>query len=339
MTVMDACANPCAGVARRHRPPSGGYGLGRYALRCLAALILSMGTQASADDGLIWRVSAAGTARNHLLGSVHVGRPDMYPLPAGIREAYARSEALVVEADIVAADPGEMAARTAALGLYRDGGRLQDALTAEQWQAVTAAAERTGLPLALLQRQKPWLAYATLTMSAARLAGYREALGVDRHFLEKAHHQGKPVLELEGLDRQLEALSGLAAGQQVSLLGHTASLIVAGDLGVQALVSAWQRGDIDRLQGLIESQFPSELAPTYRALVVNRNLAMAQRLVELSQRRQGGLFVVVGAAHLPGPDGLLALLRARGYRLERIPGADLAERSPPPRTEGLLVRP
>lgn len=339
MTVMDACVNPCAAMARHYRRRSGGYGPGRHALRCLAALILSLGTQASADDALMWRVSAVGTAPNHLLGSVHVGRSDMYPLPGEVREAYARSEALVVEADIVAADPGEMAAKTAALGLYRDGGRLEDALTPEQWQVVRAAAERTRLPPALLQRQKPWLAYATLTMSAARLSGYREALGVDRHFLEKAHRQGKPVLELEGLDRQLEALSGLAVGQQVSQLGHTAALIVAGDLGVETLLSAWRRGDIDRLQGLIESQFPPELAPTYRALVVDRNLAMAQRLVELSQRRQGGLFVIVGAAHLPGRDGLLALLRERGYRLKRIRGADLAERSPPPRPEGSFVRP
>ena len=337
MTVRDACASPCASVARYHRRRSGGHGLSRHAWRCLAALVLSFGTQASAGDALLWRVSTAGAAPNYLLGSVHVGRPDMYPLPAEVLEAYACGEALVVEADIVAAEPGEIAAKTAALGLYRGGEGLEDTLTTEQWQVVTAAAERTRLSSALLQRQKPWLAYATLTMSAARVAGYREALGVDRYFLEKAHRQGKPVLELEGLDRQLEALSGLAVGQQVSLLGHTAALIVAGDLGVETLLSAWRRGDIDRLQELIESQFPPELAPTYRALVVDRNLSMVQRLVELSQRRQDGFFVLVGAAHLPGRYGLLALLRERGYRIERIRGADLTERAPPPCPKGPSV--
>lgn len=282
---------------------------------CLVFLVLCAGALAGEGAGPIWRVSGTGVEPSYLMGSVHVGYPELYPMPAIVREAYARSEILVVEADILAA-PAEMAAKTAALGLYPKGQRLQDALGPEQWQAVAAAAEHVGLPLSALQGQKPWLAYSALTLSAARREGYHEAFGVDRHFLEKAHREGRAIRELEGLAHQLEVLAGIPEALQGEMLAHSARRMLGGESGIEVLMAAWREGDMPALQGLIEAEFPAELMPLYEVLVAERNRAMAERL-DLWLAQGHSLFIVVGAAHVVGPVGLVALLRERGYRLER----------------------
>jgi len=285
----------------------------------LAALLLAvpLAVQAATERGLIWRVTRDGTPTSYLLGSIHVGRADMYPLPDTMQQAYRRSDALVVEADIVAADLTHLSSLVREKGTYHDGGTLKDAVDAAAWSDIRAAAKRCGMPLSLLQGQKPWLAYSTLTLLAVQAKGYSEQYGIDRHFLEQAHEDNKPVLELEGVEQQFQVLSGMPEDKQSDLLAYTAGQIADGDVPMAQLVGAWRSGRPEQLEAQVSAHFPSSLQGVYDALVVQRNRAMADRLDRLLDGRRA-LLVVVGAAHMTGPTGLVKQLRQRGYRVEQM---------------------
>lgn len=285
----------------------------------LSALMLAapLPSQAATERGLIWRVSRDGAPVSFLLGSIHVGRPDMYPLPETMRQAYRRSDALVVEADIVDADMGRLSSLVLEKGTYQDGGSLKDAVDPGAWADIRAAADRYGMPLSLLRDQKPWLAYSTLTLLAVQAEGYSERYGVDRHFLERAHKDHKPVVELEGVERQLQVLADMAADQQSALLAYTAGQIADGAVPMAELVDAWRSGRPAQLQAQVSAHFPHSLQGVYDALILRRNRTMVERLRGLLDGRRR-LLVVVGAAHMTGPSGLVNELRQRGYRVEQM---------------------
>ncbi|MBA1147989.1 TraB/GumN family protein [Ectothiorhodospiraceae bacterium WFHF3C12] len=278
-------------------------------------LLAAWQSLAATERGIAYRIE--GAPASYLVGSVHVGRAGMYPLPEAMREAYRESDALVVEADIVGADMMRIGTVLAERGMYGGRESLESALAGDAWQDVAAAAERYGVPIEMLKRQKPWLAAQTLTVVAMNAQGYSEQWGVDRHFLELAHQDGKRVVELEGLQAQLDMLAGMPARDQEALLAHTAEQMAKGEIPVAELLAAWRSGEAEVLQDQVQAQFPTALEGVYEALIVERNRAMAERIDELLGAGEA-VFVVVGSAHLTGGDGLVALLRARGYALEQL---------------------
>jgi uncharacterized protein YbaP (TraB family) len=88
---------------------------------------------------------------------------------------------------------------------------------------------------------------------------------------------------------------------------------------LEAMVEAWRNGDVE---GLAEATFRSlreepRFAPMYRALFFDRNKRMAERLVAMLDQPRS-YFVVVGAAHLAGPESIPELLRTHGFRVEQV---------------------
>jgi uncharacterized protein YbaP (TraB family) len=127
---------------------------------------------------------------------------------------------------------------------------------------------------------------------------------------------GKRVIGLESARYQLELLARLPAKAQQSMLLQSLEQAEHFQAEVHALISAWENGDTAAMQKIMQKDFDhSPLA--YRRLVVDRNRAWFPRLERLAR---GGrpYFVVVGALHLVGPDGLLARFKKAGYKVEQL---------------------
>ncbi len=267
---------------------------------------------------MLWRLeSDAGVL--YLLGSIHFGNAAMYPLPRVIREAYAASDALVVEVNMAAQDPNETAALVSAMGTYRNGGSLQQVLAPSAWGRLQQVAEGLGIPLQMLTAQKPWFAAMTLAVVALQKSGYDNRWGIDKHFMDQAAGSGKPILELESLREQLAMMDGLADEvQQAMLLQSLHELEHSGDY-FGAMLKAWQAGDRSALVRLIAEGFSDSPAGRrmYDVFLTQRNRRMAERIESLARERRT-YFVVVGAAHLVGADGLVRMLQARGFRLTQL---------------------
>jgi uncharacterized protein len=88
------------------------------------------------------------------------------------------------------------------------------------------------------------------------------------------------------------------------------------DVRLRATVDAWARGDLDALAALI-ARDAGDAPGAHQLLLVKRNRKWAD-WVALRLERPGTVLVAVGAGHLAGPDSLIALLGARGIRVERL---------------------
>ena len=152
--------------------------------------------------------------------------------------------------------------------------------------------------------------------NACSKAGLDPSLGLDQHFYDRATAAGKSVIGLETAESQIDRFDTMPESLQEQMLRSTLDEIDAENKEIAATVAAWRRGDApsierDVLLGL--KKYPA----AYQSLIVERNNNWMPQL-EKCLARTTPCMVVVGAAHVVGPDGLLALLRRKGYRVEQL---------------------
>jgi len=272
----------------------------------------------AAAEGLFYRLHGAGGA-GWLLGSLHFGSDDLYPLSEPVQRAFARSDRLLVEVDIVAMDSADVARVVAAEGHYAERDALRHHVSEAVWQELVGAARGLDLPVRSVERQRPWLAALTLTSRFLERGGLRAARGVDRHFLLRARRAGLAVIELESFREQMRLLSGLPEDEQVLMLRDALAQIAAGTSLAMELLDAWRTGDRERLRELLLGGLGSgeRGRAVLRRLLDDRNRQMARRVaVELGAPGDGDAFVVVGAAHMLGDGGLHRELERLGVRVD-----------------------
>lgn len=282
----------------------------------LTILALMFAAAPAAAEGLAWRVSGADGAALYLVGTVHAARPDFYPLPASVTEGFEASDVLVMEVDMSRVEPGAAARFMREHGTLDDGTTLESLLGDEDWQRVVEWGRRAGVPSGRLWTMQPWLATVTLVSLEMHRIGLDPALGLERHFSAQADARDMPIEELETLDEQLKALSGLSRATQLAFLRQSLTTPEEFEAAVEEIVDAWQAGDAEAMARILSESYAGA-EEVYDALMHDRN----HRWLPALERMLAGErvhFVAVGALHLVGEDGLLALLKARGYSVERL---------------------
>lgn len=269
---------------------------------------------AETDRGLIFRVDHDGRS-SYLLGSIHLAPASLYPLPRRVMAAFAATDTLAVEADIGAVDNAELSRRVAAQGLYPPRESLRDHIDAASWARLTKVLEDYGIPLALAERQRPWLLSLTLTTVGLMSEGLQASRGIDQYFLEQARGQ-RPILELESAQAQLDLMAGMEPGLQRELLMATVEQLEGDALPVERMIDSWRHGDGEAIAALVGEDF-GRFRAAEEALLDRRNTAMVGKIEGwLADGRRH--FVVVGAAHLVGEASLVALLREAGYKVTQL---------------------
>lgn len=279
-------------------------------------LLLSAGAWAGASPAA-WTLEGRGGVIT-LLGSVHLGRPDFYPLAPAIEQAFSEARVLAVELDLTAVDDQSLREQLNRTGYFPTGAAgLWSALSETQARQLRDFCGQNACPpAAQLSRMRPWLLSFMLGNQMMQAEGYEPGLGVDRYFLDR--RAGRRLLALESLSQQLGLFAQLPLADQCRLLAQTLADYRRGPAYLEALIDAWYRGDMAALEGLVLAPFlEPDNALLYDRLLVRRNRAMAEQL-DAQAAAGDHLFVVVGAGHLPGPDGLLALLKARGYKARAL---------------------
>lgn len=264
----------------------------------------------------LWRAEV-GLGSVYLLGSIHFGTPEMYPLPEVITSAFNQADTLVVEANVLNIDPAQMAQLVADKAMYRDGSSLQQHVSAKTWRGLTKATASLGLPVELLGPQKPWFASMTLTALALNKIGFREDLGIDQHFLQAASGK-KKIVELESLAWQLGLFEQLSEREQVIMLEETLRELDQGKEFFGRMLNAWQAGSVSGLNDLFEEGLSKDAASEHlnELIMIGRNKSMTAKIEKMA--KQGGrYFVVVGAGHLVGDESIVALLKKWGYQVDQ----------------------
>jgi uncharacterized protein YbaP (TraB family) len=163
---------------------------------------------------------------------------------------------------------------------------------------------------------KPWVAGLTMLVMHLQKLGYDPNLGVDRQLAQRAKLANKPVSGLESTESQFELLDRLPAGLQELMLRHSLREMEQIDKLVDDMVRAWRDGDVAATEKLfLESM--TEYPELQEKMLDERNrnwLAPIEKFIHSGE----DTLVVVGAAHLVGKNGLIELLKVRGYKLEQM---------------------
>jgi uncharacterized protein YbaP (TraB family) len=167
-------------------------------------------------------------------------------------------------------------------------------------------------------RTKPWfLAMSIETLEFQRL-GYDPANGIDVYFAGKAAGK-KQIVELESFDYQIRLLSGFSDREQELFLLYTLKDLATLQDEIEKLMTSWSNGDTKTLEALVTRTLTEspELRPIFDKLFYKRNREMTVRIEQFLTGRKTA-FVVVGAAHLVGKDGIIELLREKGFTVEQM---------------------
>ena len=281
----------------------------------LALLFASGGLLASpADAGqsAFWRISKGGVDVGYLLGTIHSEDPRVLDFPADFIAQLTSCQVFAMELVPDMATIG----RINHFMQYPDAETLERTLGKERYERVMAALEAYQVPLDWKARMKVWAVMMTLSVPVPETGFF-----MDFSLSLRAGGSGMTVSGLETLEQQLSFLENMPVVYQLALLDQALSDYQRVDELNHEMVDVYLTGDLARLQRLSEEQF-SQLDPEIRDYflrggILERNQHMVENLLKLLQ--EGRVFVAVGALHLPGPGGLLALLRQHGYDLEPLP--------------------
>lgn len=282
----------------------------------LTAVLLLAWASAHADGKhFLWRVSK-GDAVMYLAGSVHVLRAGDYPLPAELESAFKSSAGLVEEIDLTHFDAESAQMQMMKIGSYPPGQSLKTALSAPVYKRVQDLAARQRVDMAMLEPMRPWLASIVLLDNQLVHQGYDPGSGVDIHFADEAEAAGKPVIGLEAAEYQLGLLARLSDKAQQDMLLQSLDDAKTVDKDMQTMMAAWRQGDTVALENQLQQEF-GPYPEVYRSVVVDRNQTWMPKLESLAASGKT-YFVVVGALHLVGPDGLLARFQKDGFKIEQM---------------------
>ena len=264
----------------------------------------------------LWQVEGKeGTV--YLAGSVHALKATLYPLPLPFEAAFERSDALVVEVDTASPGLANLQHKMLEYTLLPAGVTLDQVIAPETLAALNRYLAEQSIPPASLAMLKPVMVATQLSVMRLMALGYMPDHGLEQHFIDRIGDRA--ILELETIDQQLEVLTSPPMSLQEQLLKDTLAQLPDMNATLAALIGAWLVGDDDELRRLFDEQ--SGQSAAYQEfmdrLLGERNKAMVERIKGFLERERT-YFVLVGAAHLTGNDGIVALLEAQGYRARRV---------------------
>ena len=285
--------------------------------------------QAPFSEGIVWRAER-GVERITLVGTFHFDDPRHAATLAALQPALAEARALLVEAG-----PAEQAALQVAMSERLDlffvpsGATLPERMDEPDWLRLAAAMRARGVPAFMAAKFKPWYAAMTLSVSPCALAEVAAGqVGLDGQLIDAAEARGLPVLALERYDAALTLFDLIPDGDQIDLIrtalltaeaadDYTATLADAYFAGETRLIWEFTRHDALAKSGMDPAAVEAQLRLAEDLLIERRNRAWLDAILRAAAR--GPALVAVGALHLPGEAGLLALLQAEGFALVRLP--------------------
>lgn len=285
---------------------------------CLLFLLLPSALAAEAPGkGRLWRIERPGVADSYLFGTMHSSDPQVLALPASVLRALQKSRAVVGELVMKDVNSGQVLARAM---LPPDKG-LYDYVPANLYESTLRALTAYGISTSVANRLDLWFVVLLLSEDPAEVARQRAGVEVlDTWLQSTAARQGKAVLGLETMEEQISVFAGWPEEVLVGMLRGAVTYPELTRRGQAALMALWSDGDLPsmelmyRVSGLAMPREQRRIVG--ESLLLNRNRAMAERLQPILD--QGGAFVAVGALHLAGEEGLINLLRDRGWTVTRV---------------------
>jgi hypothetical protein len=282
----------------------------------LLSLLLLFSSLPVNADSPVWQVEKNGNL-TFIGGTFHVLTAADYPLPAAFEKAYQQSSLVVFETDIEKLESPEFQQAMLRELSYSDGRNLQQVLRPETYLALSEYFSARGIPIASVINYKPGLVATLMTVIELQRLGL-VGEGVDTYFSAKATRDQKQRGQLETVDEQIQFIANMGAGNEDELLAFNMADLEKLPALWQSMKDSWRSGDMPRLYQDTGISLKNDFPEIYQSLLVERNDAWMPQIEAMLNTKEVE-FVLVGALHLAGEDGLLSRLTARGYKVRQLP--------------------
>ena len=287
----------------------------RLAVIAILVVFFSLCSQrvfAQTGSKSLWVVSS-GKNTVYLLGSIHLLSRWDYPLPDDFEKAYIDSRVVVFETDLDEMEAPETQALMRQHSLLPRERSIRDFLSAETFKMLEKHLASEGLDMVRFEGLRPWVCALTLTMLELGKRGYLPVYGLDRYFYQKAKSDRKKIIPLERAGEQLALFFELGKEEQDAFLKRTLTDLERVETLFPEMLAVWKSGDVQKLDALMLKSFEGH-PDLYDKFLVRRNQKWLPTIEGLIGQSENAL-VIVGASHLGGKNGVLQLLKRRGFQV------------------------
>ncbi|MCW8900269.1 MAG: TraB/GumN family protein [Gammaproteobacteria bacterium] len=279
----------------------------------LGIVFISIAMSAHADSP-VWKVSK-GNNHLYLGGTIHLLGKNDYPLPRAFEKTYKVSSRLVFETDMHKFQSPEFQKAFMKKITYSGDRSLKDILSKKNITALEKHFTDRGLTFEPMLQFKPGMLVMMLTVMEMKRLNIGD-IGVDQFYINKGLKDGKKFTYLESVEEQLSFIVNMGENNPDELVTYT--LRDMKNLGGQIAVmkSAWRKGDNLKLKEVALTPWQKDFPQLYNTLLVERNNKWIPK-IEAMLKTNEVEFVMFGALHMVGDDGVLAQLKARGYSIQK----------------------
>ena len=264
-------------------------------------------------NSLCWKIYDNGlTDTSYLYGTMHVQDSRVFQFKNGIQEAFNRCEIFALELNMDSVNTFQLMDEL----IMEPPNRLDSLLTNKEYEMVSQYFKDTlGVGLMIFNKMQP--IYTSQLISFEKLKKDQD-VALDIYFFNEAKKQNKTTVGLEFMEEQLNAFKSIPYDVQAKELFKAVENAYKGEgQEIDELIEYYLNEDLDKLLELtLNSQFMDEEINIIfkQVFLIDRNHKMAERSIKYM--KSGPTFIAVGAAHLPGKEGVIENLRKKGYTVE-----------------------
>lgn len=289
------------------------------AASCAAALAI-MAAPAAAEEAAapaMWRVTDADS-EIYLFGTFHLLPETLRWTTPALDKAMEKTSYTMTEADTDSpAAQAKLSELVRELGLNPPGVTLSSQLGPERARQFALVSERFGLSMKALEPMKPWLAMISLAVGIMQTQGYSGEAGAEKTILAKASAQNDKFAHLETAEFQIRALAGLSTEDWLADFERGLAQMADFEGFSQRTLEAWRTGDLESIEEEMVGPMKTAAPSAYKALFVDRNADWVSQ-IEKIMAGSDDYFIAAGAGHFIGEDGVVEMLKKKGYAVERV---------------------
>lgn len=283
--------------------------------RLFFLFILSFFSAFAYSETSVWKAVKENTTV-YLGGTIHMLRPQDYPLPKEFEKAYQAAKIITFETDISQLTTPKIQRLLIDKLSYQDNRTIQSVLSESTYNKLNQFAAKRGLSLNFYRKAKPGMVMmAFLAMEMKKLGITGE--GIDKHFFKKAKSDHKQIDFLETPNEQIEFLSRMGENNEEKFYLKLMQDFSQMENMFEKMIAYWREGNSQPLNQLVNESMAKDYPKMFQFLLIDRNNRWMPEVEGYFSTKEVE-FVMVGAAHLIGKHGLIEQLKAKGYQVSKL---------------------
>ncbi|WP_439555216.1 TraB/GumN family protein [Dyadobacter sp.] len=266
--------------------------------------------QVPTENALLWEITKPGQPKpSYLFGTIHLICPTDFALSDSLKAAVSRSEQIALEMDMD--DPGMMMNMMKSMNM-RDGNELKKLVSESEYNKLDQFyKDSVGVGIAMFEKAKPFVLMGPLFNAVLDC----QPQSYEMSLVELAKKQQSEVIGIEGMDEQMAIFDSSPYKDQVRMILSMIDNLPKARKEFKDLVALYKTQNINELYKLtLKSEFG--LDGNEEIMLLDRNKKWIPRIEKIVSEKP--TFIAVGAAHLGGERGVIALLRKQGYKIRPV---------------------